>query len=484
MPLRRSYQLNRLYFFTVLLFDLIITAAAILIAVRIRFGMFSTPEVPFSALFGAWVFLNLFQIIAMMVENLYVVRTTVNRSMNIFRTIRMIFAITVLYIVHLFLAHFPADSFICSRLTVLYMMFLWTSMSVVSRLLLIPCVFGFIGRLLRIRKIPVIIFGEEKISTGIRKTILKSSAYRRALDVSLCTDPLPADPDERFAFCLEVLERESASELMMVFQEEGFNEIARFSLLARRSGVPFVIFSPRIIELGYFDPWLTVGGHGAMAFCSREWTATSRRLWRVADILTAVAGSVLFLPVILLTVPAIALTSKGGVLYRQTRIGYRKKPFTFLKFRSMRVDVEEKQTEHRKYFKKYVNGSAASSSKDGGVFKTISHRAVTPVGRVIRKTSIDELPQILNVLRGDMSIVGPRPCIEYELEHYGREWLQQRFTVKPGLTGIWQVYGRSRLSFEKSQFLDFIYVISMTNGLNIRLILMTFPVMLFGKGGL
>jgi lipopolysaccharide/colanic/teichoic acid biosynthesis glycosyltransferase len=484
LPLRRSYQLNRLYSITILFFDLIITAAAILIAVGIRFGGFSTPEVPVTALFGTWVFLNLFQVIIMMAENLYVVRTSVKRAMNTFMTIRMIFSIMVLYIVYLFLAHFPADSFICSRLTVLYIMFIWTSMSVVSRLLLIPGVFGFIGRLVRIGKIPLIIFGEEKVSAGIRQTILKSSAYRMALEVSLCTDPLPADPDERFTFCLEVLEKENASELMMVFQEEGFNEIARFSLLARRAGIPFVIYSPRIIELGYFDPWLTVDGYGAMTFCSKEWTAASRRLWRVVDILAAILGTVLFLPIIFLTIPAIALTSKGGVLYRQTRIGYRKKPFTFLKFRSMRVDVKGRQTEHRKYFKKYVNGSAASSSKNGGVFKTMNHKAVTPVGRIIRKTSIDELPQILNVLRGKMSIVGPRPCIEYELEHYDREWLQQRFTVKPGLTGIWQVYGRSRLSFEKSQFLDFIYVISMTYGLNIRLILMTFPVMLFGKGGL
>jgi lipopolysaccharide/colanic/teichoic acid biosynthesis glycosyltransferase len=84
---------------------------------------------------------------------------------------------------------------------------------------------------------------------------------------------------------------------------------------------------------------------------------------------------------------------------------------------------------------------------------------------------------------GEMSIVGPRPCIDYEMEHYTSEWLQQRFTIKPGLTGIWQIYGRSRLDFKKSQFLDFIYVLSRTDGTNIRLILKTFPVMFFGKGG-
>lgn len=482
MPLRRSYQLDRLYFLTILISDFLIIGISIVMAVLIRFGSLDTPEAPPSAMMGTWIFLTLSQVLAMMVENLYVLRTTVNRSMNIFRTIRMIIAISVIFIVVIYVAHFPSRVFLCSRLAVLTMIALWMGLTIISRLLLIPGVFSF---LLRPRdNVGIVVFGEERIAVKVRNSICRSPSCGSVLDVRVCAEPLPRAPRERLSACVEVMESEGAEELMMIFEDEDFDEIAEFSLLTRRRGIPFVIFSKRIPELGYFDPWLSMNGYGAMVFSSREWTGLSRKLWRAVDVAAASLGTILFLPVILVTVPAIVLTSRGGVLYVQKRVGRNKKAFNFLKFRSMRTEVRERRTAHRKYFRQYVNGSAASRDGNGGVFKTISPKAVTPVGKVIRKTSIDELPQILNVIRGNMSIVGPRPCIGYELEFYDREWLQVRFTVKPGLTGIWQVYGRSRLSFEKSQFLDFVYVLSRTDGLNIKLILKTFPVMLFGKGGL
>ncbi len=420
----------------------------------------------------------------MMVEDLYAVRTTVNKVMNIFRTIRMIVTISVFFIIVLFVTHFPTGIFICSRLAVLIMMILWLAMTLISRLIIIPRVFPWVLRILRFGKISLVIFGTETVCEKIRATMLKSLVYRVILDLKIHSDSLPDDPDERHTRCMDILESEKAAELIMVFDEEDFDFIARFSLLARCTGIPFTIYSRRIPELGYFDPWISIGSYGALSFCCREWTRISRTLWRISDILIAIVGLLVFLPVIAVTIPAIALSSPGGVLYRQTRIGYRKKPFSFFKFRSMRADAEDKQSIHKRYFIKYVNGDAAAKSESGEIFKTVSSKAVTPVGKIIRKTSVDELPQIRNVLRGDMSIVGPRPCIDYELEYYTSEWLQHRFTVKPGLTGIWQVYGRSRLGFKKSQFLDFVYVLSRTDGINIRLIMKTFPVILFGKGGL
>ena len=107
---------------------------------------------------------------------------------------------------------------------------------------------------------------------------------------------------------------------------------------------------------------------------------------------------------------------------------------------------------------------------------------MTWTGRIIRKTSIDALPQFLNVLKGDMSLVGPRPCIAYEMDYY-RDWQRYRFSVRPGLTGVWQVYGRSRLPFDAAQFLDLCYALKRSTGLNIRLLLKTIPVVLFGRGG-
>ena len=483
MSLRRSYQLNRLYFFTLLICDFLTLLLAIFLAVQLRFGSIHTACAPCSAIAGTWIFLAIAEILLMMVDNLYVVRTTMNKSMNIFRTIRMIITISVLFIFVLFVTHFPTGIFICSRLAVFIMMILWLVMTIISRLLIVPRIFPWILRILRFGKISLVIFGKEAVCGKIRVTLLKSPVYRSILDLRTHSDSMPDDPDERYARCMEVLESENATELSMVFDEEDFDFIARFSLLTRRAGVPFSMYSKRFLELGYFDPWMTIDGYGALTFFSRECTRLSSALWRLSDILIALAGLLLFLPVIAVIIPAIAISSPGGILYKQTRIGYMKKTFSFFKFRSMRINAEDKQSIHKKYFMKYVNGDAAIKSENGEIFKTVSAKAVTPVGKIIRKTSLDELPQILNVLRGDMSIVGPRPCIDYELEYYTSEWLQQRFTVKPGLTGIWQVYGRSRLGFEKSQFLDFIYVLSRTDSINIRLILKTFPVIFFGKGG-
>lgn len=476
--------MDRFYFFILLISDFLILSLAILLAVQLRFGSIHTASAPFSAMAGTWIFLAIAEILFMMVEDLYAVRATLNKAMNIFRTIRMIITISVFFIFVLFLTHFPTEIFICSRLAVFIMLILWLVMTITARLLIIPRIFPWLLRIRRFGKISLVIFGTEAVCGKIRAIILKSPIFRSILDIRIHSNSMPGDPDERYTMCMEVLENENATELIMVFDEEDFNFIARFSLLTQRAGIPFSIYSRRILELGYFDPWISANDYGALTFYSRGWTKAARAIWRLSDILIAIVGLLLFLPVIAVTIPAIALSSPGGVLFRQTRIGYREKPFSFFKFRSMRVDAEDRQSIHKKYFLKYVNGDAAVKSENDEVFKAVSSKAVTPVGKIIRKTSVDEIPQILNVLRGDMSIVGPRPCIDYELEHYSNEWLHQRFTVKPGLTGIWQVYGRSRLSFEKSQFLDFIYVLSRTDGINIRLILKTFPVIFFGKGAL
>jgi len=482
--LKRTYHLNWLYYFTLLISDSLIITFSILLALIIRFGSISTATIPFSAMAGTWIFLVIAEILAMMVENLYAVRTTVNKSMNIFRTIRTIVTISIVFIVVLFLTHFPTNIFICSRLAVFILMILWLFMTIIARLLIIPKIFPWLLKTIRFGTISLVIFGEPDVCRKIKSTLLKSPVYRQVLDLTIYSQPLPDDPNERYTKCMEILSRYNATELIIAFGEEDFNSIAHFSLLTSRAGVPFSIFSRRIMELAYFDPWITIDELGALTFHSKKWSRASEIVWRAADILIAITGLLLFLPVIAVTVPAIVLTSPGGVFYTQTRIGCRKKPFKFLKFRSMRNDVSDRKIVHEKYFRKYVNGSAASKSERGEVYKTINAKAITSVGKIIRKTSVDELPQIINVLTGEMSIVGPRPCIDYELEYYTSEWLQHRFTIKPGLTGIWQIYGRSRLGFEKSQFLDFVYILSRTDGTNIRLILKTFPVMLFGKGGL
>jgi lipopolysaccharide/colanic/teichoic acid biosynthesis glycosyltransferase len=176
---------------------------------------------------------------------------------------------------------------------------------------------------------------------------------------------------------------------------------------------------------------------------------------RTVDIAGGLFLILLFAPFFLAIALSIKLTSKGPVFFIQDRAGKGGKLFKFIKFRSMRVDADN--AIHRKYVTGLINGSDGSTT-DLNVYKMTNDPRVTPVGRIIRKTSLDELPQLFNILRGDMSLVGPRPAIPYEIENY-RCWQRQRImAVKPGLTGLWQVEGRSTTTFAAMVRMDLYYI--------------------------
>jgi lipopolysaccharide/colanic/teichoic acid biosynthesis glycosyltransferase len=197
------------------------------------------------------------------------------------------------------------------------------------------------------------------------------------------------------------------------------------------------------------------------------------RVKRVMDIVGASLMLVACMPVFLAIALAVKLTSKGPVLFRQDRIGQYGKRFTFLKFRSMRVNNDE--SEHKEYVKQLIAGVAQTvKTADGqSVYKLAGDKRVTPIGKFLRKTSLDELPQFINVLRGDMSLVGPRPPVPYELAAY-QTWHRRRvLQVKPGITGLWQVTGRSRVRFDDMVRLDLRYAISWTPWLDLKILLRT-----------
>lgn len=191
-----------------------------------------------------------------------------------------------------------------------------------------------------------------------------------------------------------------------------------------------------------------------------------------------VVGSALLLiactPLFLVIAAAIKASSRGPVLFKQQRVGRYGKPFTFLKFRSMYVDND--QSEHKEYVTKLIAGNAERISPDGsgdGVYKLAHDRRITPIGRLLRRSSLDELPQFLNVLRGDMSLVGPRPPIPYELANY-ETWHRRRLMqVKPGITGSWQVGGRNRISFDEMVRLDLHYATHWTPLLDLKILILT-----------
>lgn len=200
-------------------------------------------------------------------------------------------------------------------------------------------------------------------------------------------------------------------------------------------------------------------------------------LKRIFDILTSgIALVVLSLPLGLIAL-AIKLTSKGPVLHTQVRLGKDARPFHFYKFRTMEVGSENDldRIERMKLF------IASGKSGPNGDSKIINEKRVTRIGRFLRKTSIDEIPQLLNVLKGDMSLVGPRPCLPYEFDAY-KEWHKRRLSVIPGCTGLWQVSSRSEGGFDDMVLLDLYYIDNQSPWLDLQLILKTIPVMMFGRG--
>lgn len=206
---------------------------------------------------------------------------------------------------------------------------------------------------------------------------------------------------------------------------------------------------------------------------------TARIVKRGMDILVAACALAVLAPFWLLIAALIKLDSPGGIFYKQERVGMDGRIFLFLKFRTMQTDSDD--AEHRNYQRDYIAGRAETNLGDETrpVYKLRADPRVTRVGRVLRRLSLDELPQLLNVLRGDMSVVGPRPPITYEVEAY-ELWHRKRLDMKPGLTGLWQVSGRNRLSFEEMVRLDLFYIENWSLLLDLKIILRTLPVMLRG----
>jgi lipopolysaccharide/colanic/teichoic acid biosynthesis glycosyltransferase len=204
---------------------------------------------------------------------------------------------------------------------------------------------------------------------------------------------------------------------------------------------------------------------------------------RLIDIAGSLAGLILCLPLLVLIAIAIRLTSKGPVLFRQVRLGQYGKKFTFLKFRSMYVNSDPKI--HEEYVKRLIKGTPGTEQTNGNqqiLYKLTADPRITPVGRFLRSTSLDEIPQFLNVLWGHMSLVGPRPPVLYEFNRYDLWHRQRLLAVKPGITGLWQVDGRSRVKFDDMVRLDIRYARSWSLWLDISILLRTPGAVLSGNG--
>jgi lipopolysaccharide/colanic/teichoic acid biosynthesis glycosyltransferase len=196
---------------------------------------------------------------------------------------------------------------------------------------------------------------------------------------------------------------------------------------------------------------------------------------RSTDLILAATGMVVASPLLLLIYAWIRLTSPGPGLFRQVRVGAGQREFLMYKFRTMRTDADPQV--HRDYVRRLMAGEAEAVD---GLYKLDHDHRITRAGRFLRRTSLDELPQLLNVLRGDMSLVGPRPVLQFEVALFP-EWAASRFEVKPGLTGLWQVSGRSQLTMLQGLQFDLEYVARRNVRLDLIILLKTIPAVVGGS---
>ncbi len=207
---------------------------------------------------------------------------------------------------------------------------------------------------------------------------------------------------------------------------------------------------------------------GTYTYSKELWPRTAKRIF---DIWVAGAALICVTPIMISAAVAIKLTSSGPVFFVQERIGLNKRRFKIFKFRTMAWDAE-----------KMVASLEAMNEAGGPVFKMRNDPRVTPVGKFLRRTSIDELPQLLNVLAGDMSLVGPRPLPVRDYEGFNEDWQRRRFSIKPGITCLWQVGGRSDLTFEQWMKLDLQYMDEWSMWLDLKILTRTLPAVLRGVG--
>jgi exopolysaccharide biosynthesis polyprenyl glycosylphosphotransferase len=266
----------------------------------------------------------------------------------------------------------------------------------------------------------------------------------------------------------EIIESLDIERVVIAFSNEPVPEL--LALLRRIQAMKVQIdLVPWLFEL--IGPRVSVHGVEGLTLIGlppARRSSTSRALKRAVDIVGATVGLLLAAPLMAYIALRIKRDSPGPVLFRQTRLGTDMKEFEALKFRTMKVDTDP--AAHREYVRGLMSTAAAAG--DNGLYKLDQRMAVTNVGRWLRTTSLDELPQLINVLRGEMSLVGPRPCIPYEAENFAPHHLQ-RFLMPQGLTGLWQVTARANSTYLEALDLDVAYVRDWSFGLDLRLLLRT-----------
>ncbi len=276
----------------------------------------------------------------------------------------------------------------------------------------------------------------------------------------------------RFADLEPIIEAQQIDRVIIAFSKASHEQLLASIRACRDAGVSVDVV-PRLFEfLDGVRALDQVGGLPLLSIGSPILTSTSVAAKRVLDVIGSLGLIVLFSPVMFATAIAIRLESRGPIFFRQPRAGRGNSSFQLIKFRSMYIDAEQRKAEMERL----------NEASDGVMFKIRKDPRVTRVGRFIRRFSIDEMPQLFNVLRGEMSLVGPRPLIFPETAALEKDWHLRRLELRPGLTGPWQVYGRSQSPFQEMVRFDYQYVAGWSLARDIEILLATLPAVISGRG--
>jgi exopolysaccharide biosynthesis polyprenyl glycosylphosphotransferase len=275
----------------------------------------------------------------------------------------------------------------------------------------------------------------------------------------------------RFHDLDKIIKAQGVDRVIIAFTRASHEQLLESIRACRDAGVAIDVV-PRLFEfLDGVRALDQVGGLPLLSIGAQNLTSASVAAKRALDVFGSLALLVLFSPVVIAAAIAIKLESRGPIFFRQPRAGRANTSFALIKFRSMYVDAEERKAEMQ----------SLNEADDGVMFKIERDPRVTRVGRFLRRFSIDELPQLFNVLRGDMSLVGPRPLPQRDYDRL-EDWHRKRYLVLPGMTGLWQVSGRSELDFDELVRLDFLYLERWSVFLDLSIMLKTIPAVFRAKG--
>jgi exopolysaccharide biosynthesis polyprenyl glycosylphosphotransferase len=366
--------------------------------------------------------------------------------------------------------------------------FLWTllftvSAALVSRMFTVHLVFSNWMRR-RFRR-QVAIIGSDEEAGRITKHIVGNNApfwvagFIGARGANKADLPMSKVLLGEFKNLPEIVSRERLDDIIVT--DEGMDKRVLISLLdyCTSEGLS-VWFSPKLMPIVNIKVYIdNFCGIPMIRLCSQRHDWVFNKLKHGLDALITLPAFVILLPFFLVIGLAIKLNSPGPVFYRASAIGKSGKPFVMYKFRSMRVDADS--AIHKDYVTKLIQGEIRPEGNHVKALKITDDPRITWVGKVLRKTSLDELPQLMNVLKGDMSLVGPRPCLPYEYEIY-QDWHKKRLGIRPGITGMWQVAGRSEVAFEDMVLLDLYYLYNRSLSMDMNILYETVYAVLGKKG--